>query len=891
MIIKNIEVADFRGIKGPLKLDFPNGIIGIFGENESGKTTLMDSIFVGLYGLPVGKAKNEKDSKQYQITWGSKKAKIKIYFTVGNENYSIEREMTKTSHKCTLKLLEKSGKEDLISSSITEITNQMVELTGMDRSSFSKLVYIRQKDLDSLSDLQKTDREAMLNKVMGIDIFDKIVRSVKSDKKEVKYDLHSTNIKFETLEEHKSEKEEKDNDLKSAEQEVRKLQKELQKLNKELKDLKSRQKQLNWLKKESDIKQKIVKYKDIINQLEERIEELENNIKRRNEIEKDLKPLDKIEEEYELIRNLQEYVKDKNLDQKNLLKLQSEIKEYRDENTNFEEFKKENEEIFESLIKVEDQISVNKQEIKFQVGKRKETEKQYTQKEKEVNTALEELETLLDIQDRDQLKHTCELLNAKEPILKKRRTCSGVIAFTLLINIVLSIIINILVWIIISAPIFAISLAFSIFYIVKYYNLRKQKRYYSIYEKLDSEKEELENEISELSYKIEKEEKTILEIINSLGHNSEKELLKKKSDILENLNINFNFRSFESLNEKLSLNGELLETRTQEEMNLKKNLAILNESITEIYKVTGIINDVDKKLKETRKLVKKKNELEGELKPIISNIQKIESENCYDKKRNNKIKLDKEKTSLENHINKKPEIPEKLMYSEKEENNVKDKIEDISETKQEVSKQHASVVERSRLLKKRSDELKTLLAPYREVKAKKEGLEEEQTVLNQLEKDLKETSSILRSRVLPAARAKISNILPIITNQRYTLLNIGDDLKFTISNPLTGEENPRELFSGGTQDQFLISLRLAFTESIIDSRTTTDEFSLFMDECISSSDIARREQIFNVLRASKNVFKQIFIVSHEDISNNVDHYLQLGADSNSHTVVLSKSWS
>ncbi|MCG3255387.1 MAG: AAA family ATPase, partial [Candidatus Heimdallarchaeota archaeon] len=515
MIIKSIEVDGFRGIKGPLKLDFPNGIIGIFGENESGKTTLMDSIFVGLYGLPVGKAKNEKDSKQYQITWGFKKAKIKIHFTVGNENYLIEREMTKTNHKCTLKLLEKSGKENSISSNITEIRNQIVELTGMDRSSFSKLVYIRQKDLDSLSDLQKTDREGMLNKVMGIDIFDKIVRRVKGDKKEVKNDLQSTNIKFEILEDYKAEKKEKDSEFKVTEQEVGKLQKELQKLNKQLKDLKSKQKQLNWLKKEGDTKQKIVKYKDVIAQLEERIKDLENNTIRRNEIKKDLKPLDKIEEECEHIQNLQSYIKDKNLDNKNLQKLQKEIKGFRDENTNFEEFVSENKETFDSLIDVEAQISINKQEIAFLEKKKSEIEPQYMQKEEEVNTALEELETLLEIQNRDQLKHRYEHLNAKEPRLKKRRTITAVIAFTLFINIVLSIFFyiffNILVWIITATPVFAISLGFSIFYVVKYYNLRKQKRYYSIYEKLDSERKDLENQISELSYNIEKEEKIILE--------------------------------------------------------------------------------------------------------------------------------------------------------------------------------------------------------------------------------------------------------------------------------------------------------------------------------------------------------------------------------------------
>ncbi len=891
MIIKNIEVTGFRGIKGPLELDFPDGIIGIFGENESGKTTLMDSIFFGLYGLPIGKAKNEKDSKQYQVTWGFKKAKIKINFTVGNENYLIEREITKASHKCSLKLLKNSGNEELISSSITEINNQMAELTGMDRSSFSKLVYIRQKDLDSLSELQKTDREAMLNKVMGIDIFDKIVRKVKQDKKEVKSDLQSTYIEFGNLEDYKAEKKETDKDFKNADQEVVTLQKELQKLNKELRDLKSRQKQLNWLKKESDINQKIVKYRDTINQLEERIKELESSTKRRDEITTDLKPLNKIEEEYELIQNLQNYLKDKNLDHKNLQKLQSGIKELRDENTNFEEFTNKYKDTFDSLIDVENQISRNNQEIKFLEKKKEEIEPQYTQKEEEVNKALEELETLLDIQDRDQLKYKYELLNTKEPILKKRRNFSVVIAFTLFMNIALSIFFNILVWIIAAVPVFAISLGFSIFYIVKFSNHRKQQRYYSIYEKLDSERKNLEKQISELSDNIEKEEKIILEKINSIGHNSEEELLGNISDILKNLNINFNFQSFESLFAQLSQNKKLLEMRTQDEMKLIENLDMLNENIDNIYKVTGIIDDVCKKLKETRKLVQKKDKLEGELKPVISTIQKIEDENCYDKKLNNETKLEKAEINFENHMDKKPEIPEKVIYSEKEEINVKDKIEDISEIKQDVSKQHASVVERSRLLKKRSDELKTLLVPYRKVKAKKEGLEEDQTVLNQLEKDLKETSSILRSRVLPAARAKISNILPIITNQRYTLLNIDDDLKFSISNPLTGEENPRELFSGGTQDQFLISLRLAFTESIIDSRTTTDEFSLFMDECISSSDIARREQIFNVLRASKNVFKQIFIVSHEDISNNVDHYLHLGADSNSHTEVLSQSWS
>lgn len=96
-----------------------------------------------------------------------------------------------------------------------------------------------------------------------------------------------------------------------------------------------------------------------------------------------------------------------------------------------------------------------------------------------------------------------------------------------------------------------------------------------------------------------------------------------------------------------------------------------------------------------------------------------------------------------------------------------------------------------------------------------------------------------------------------------------------VYNPKTKDKKPRELFSGRTQDQFLIALRLAFTESIVSSRISSLNFSLLMDECFSSSDERRKKQIFQILRSSNVTFKQIFIVSHENISKYVDHYLHL----------------
>jgi exonuclease SbcC len=156
--------------------------------------------------------------------------------------------------------------------------------------------------------------------------------------------------------------------------------------------------------------------------------------------------------------------------------------------------------------------------------------------------------------------------------------------------------------------------------------------------------------------------------------------------------------------------------------------------------------------------------------------------------------------------------------------------------------------------------------------------------------ELGETSRGLRERVLPHAAYVINHILPDITDGRYSDLKIGEDLQFTVHSMEAGEYKNRDVFSGGTQDQFLIALRLAFTQSILDSRIQADNYCLLMDECISSSDEPRKQGIFNVLEAMKNTFRQIFIIAHEDISNLVDYHLVLTRDENGYTQIRSKSW-
>jgi Tfp pilus assembly major pilin PilA len=186
-------------------------------------------------------------------------------------------------------------------------------------------------------------------------------------------------------------------------------------------------------------------------------------------------------------------------------------------------------------------------------------------------------------------------------------------------------------------------------------------------------------------------------------------------------------------------------------------------------------------------------------------------------------------------------------------------------------------------LKNDHDRLPNLETEYGALKGKK-------TLFELVLQELGETSKKLRSQVLPQARLIINQILPILTDGRYSELEITEDLRFKAHSIEAGGYKEREIFSGGTQDQFLIALRLAFTESILDSRVMADRYCLLMDECISSSDDQRKQGIFEVLDAMKKTFSQIFVIAHEDISNVTDHHLVLSRNKRGYTEVRSRSW-
>lgn len=125
------------------------------------------------------------------------------------------------------------------------------------------------------------------------------------------------------------------------------------------------------------------------------------------------------------------------------------------------------------------------------------------------------------------------------------------------------------------------------------------------------------------------------------------------------------------------------------------------------------------------------------------------------------------------------------------------------------------------------------------------------------------TGESLRNRVRPSVQGYMSAILPALTSSKYRAAILDEEYNLQVWDPEAGEYKSKDVYSGGTEDQFLLAMRLAFALALMpEAKGQKPEF-VFLDEPLGSSDEIRRSGIVDYLvQDLSKKFKQIFIISH-----------------------------
>lgn len=158
MRIRELSLRNYRVFE-EVELELPARVIGIFGANGSGKSSLIESILFALYGS----ARTAKD--QVRTHGVLTECAVRLVFEHGGQQYEVRRLIKGKNHQVEAELL---AGETSLAVGVREVDAEVRRLLRMDRRVFGSSVFAEQKQLDAFSDLTKTRRKEMVLRLLGI---------------------------------------------------------------------------------------------------------------------------------------------------------------------------------------------------------------------------------------------------------------------------------------------------------------------------------------------------------------------------------------------------------------------------------------------------------------------------------------------------------------------------------------------------------------------------------------------------------------------------------------------------------------------------------------------------------------------------------------------------
>lgn len=155
-------------------IEFKDGLTGIFGANEAGKSLIFEMISYALFGS-VALRGSAPDYKKLIVT---------LDFMVNGLPYQVYRAGTKA-------LLTRNGKE--LATGQKPINAEIVRILGYDYKVFCVANYSPQGELCNLSRMKPAERKSMVDNVVGLGIIDKVIESIANNSRELNSKINGMN--------------------------------------------------------------------------------------------------------------------------------------------------------------------------------------------------------------------------------------------------------------------------------------------------------------------------------------------------------------------------------------------------------------------------------------------------------------------------------------------------------------------------------------------------------------------------------------------------------------------------------------------------------------------------------------------------------------------------
>ncbi len=177
MFLKNIQLKNYRRYQDA-NIEFPTGLIGIVGRNGSGKSSLIEAVGWCLYGNNASRTK--KDQIKTTGIPDTENCSVTLEMMLGSDTVKIIRELKGKNNSGHASVFV-NGNTNAEVRGMNEVSEFIAKRTGMDHVAFFTSVFAKQKELDSLSNLQSGERKKTIMKLLRINKIDDAISAIRND--------------------------------------------------------------------------------------------------------------------------------------------------------------------------------------------------------------------------------------------------------------------------------------------------------------------------------------------------------------------------------------------------------------------------------------------------------------------------------------------------------------------------------------------------------------------------------------------------------------------------------------------------------------------------------------------------------------------------------------
>src|SRR6266581_3514752 len=161
MRVRELSLRNYRVFE-EVDLELPGDqVIGIFGPNGGGKSSLVESIAFACYGVDAARTKKNEIRTQGLLT----DCEVRMVFEHGGQQYEVRRSIRGKGHTPEAELFVGGL---VLAAGTTEVEAEMRRLLHMDLRVFRASVFAEQKQLDGFSDVTPGKRKEMALRLLGI---------------------------------------------------------------------------------------------------------------------------------------------------------------------------------------------------------------------------------------------------------------------------------------------------------------------------------------------------------------------------------------------------------------------------------------------------------------------------------------------------------------------------------------------------------------------------------------------------------------------------------------------------------------------------------------------------------------------------------------------------